>query len=71
MLLPQSVFILLVFLVRTQNAASLTSSNTFPLSDDAKDSLMELDEKLILNLLEYAEKLEERALHIERYRILL
>ncbi|KAH8313120.1 hypothetical protein KR067_000766, partial [Drosophila pandora] len=49
-----------------QNAANLTNSNRFPLSDEAKDVLMELDEELIFNLYDYAEKLEERAQHIER-----
>lgn len=68
MFLPQSVSVLLAFLVSAgaQNAANITNSNRFPLSDEAKDILMELDEELIFNLYDYAEKLEERAHHIER-----
>ncbi|XP_043067799.2 prolyl 4-hydroxylase subunit alpha-2 [Drosophila bipectinata] len=60
MIWPQSV--LLVLLVSAKNARS----TSFHLSDADKDYLMELDEQLSYNLFEYADKLEEKAQHVQR-----
>ncbi|XP_070137879.1 prolyl 4-hydroxylase subunit alpha-1-like [Drosophila bipectinata] len=60
MIWPQSV--LLVLLVSAKNARS----TSFHLSDADKDYLMELDEQLSYNLFKYADKLEEKAQHVQR-----